>query len=499
VAIDISEPRSPGWWMNRLAKALQADQKRFDVLQAHYEGRPPLAWGSEKTQSRFYRFQQTSRTNFAALIVQAMSERIGLRSITTAIEADADGDKEAWRLVTANDLDIHFPEAARLACRFGRAYLLAQSPDIDEKYSVITAEDPRQMIVERDPANPRRVRAALKLFHDDTYGLDVAILWLPGEKWVATRERKAPAPQRSAGILGIENLPAVSFNARSFAMRDELPDDASDDVDPYWSETYESKTVPVRQLDNRDGVGEYELHLDLLDRINHLSFMLMVIVTLQAFRQRGLKQSADPAAAQMSDRDEDGKVIDYNELFESGPDSLWLLPPGVEVWESAQVSIEGLLNAIKADLLKLSAVTRTPMSMFTPDAASQSAEGAALMREGLIFKVEEFLRAAGRALAAIVAVGFEYMGDEQRSDAAEIEVRFLPAERYSLFEKGQATSQSKDVLPFEMILEKIWQLSPSEIATAKTQRSDDATQKVIAAAMAAAKGASSGDAGAAAA
>lgn len=470
---DVKEPGSVGWWMSRLWKKLQADQARFDLLQAYYEGRPPLAWGSEQTKSRFYRFQQTSRTNFAALIVQAEVERMGLRSVTTAADSDSDGDEVAWQLVTGNDLDISFPDAARMAKRFGRSYLLTSTPEEGERLAVITAEDPRMMVVEADPVNPRRVKAAFKLFHDSAAGLDVAMLWLPGEKHVAVRERTATAarPNRSGGVLGITDPVKVAFSAAAFDVRPQEPDGAGD---PYWSETYTSRKVPVQELRNRDGVGEYELHIDLLDRLNHQNLMLMVIVTMQAFKQRGIEQSADPAVAELEERDESGQVIDYNDLFEAGPDAMWLLPPGAKIWESGQAELQGLLSAIKADMLKLSAVTRTPMMMFTPDAATQTAEGAQKQDQGLVFKAEEFLRAAGRALAFNIALAFEYMNDPSRSDPATVEVNFLPVERYSLAEKGSASAQASTVLPFEMIMDLIWQMTPQQIRQAKSMRAADA-------------------------
>ena len=120
--IDVTETGSPGWWMNRLWKKLEWDQKRFKVLEDYYAGRPPLPWGSEATRSRFYRFQQTSRTNFAALIVRAPCERTGLRSVSTAVDSDVDGDPEAWRLVTGNDLDIAIADVARMSRKRAAAW-----------------------------------------------------------------------------------------------------------------------------------------------------------------------------------------------------------------------------------------------------------------------------------------------------------------------------------------------------------------------------------------
>jgi hypothetical protein len=446
---------------------------RKDINLYDDEGRPPLAWGSEQTKSRFYRFQQTSRTNYAALIVRSQVQRMGLRSVTTGADPDPEGDQVAWQMVTGNDLDISFSDAARMAKRFGRSYMLTSSPEEDGELAVITAEDPRQMVVELDPVNPRKVRAAFKLFNDSTFGLDVAILWLPGEKHVAVRERKAaPQPRqlRSGGILGIADPVKVSFSAGTYDLRGEAPTDGAGD--PYWSETYASQKIPVQELRNEEGVGEYELHIDVLDRLNHLNLILMVVTTMQAFRQRGIEQSTDPHVEQLEERDESGQIIDYNDLFEAGPDSLWLLPPGAKVWESGQVDLTGLLAAIKQCQLTLATATDTPMALFTPDAANQTAEGAQQQTVPLESKVEEFLRFASRVLAFNIALGFEYMGDDTRSDPSKVQVHFLPVQRYSLAEKGAASAQAV-ALPFETLLREVWQFSPPQIREALTQRSAD--------------------------
>jgi hypothetical protein len=507
VPIDTSVPNSPGWWMQRLSNRLQYDRRRFDLLEDHYAGRPPLPWGSDNTASRFYRFQQTSRTNLAALTVQARASRIALRSVQTAAADDAEGDQTAWRLVTGNDLDVQFPRAARLAFTFGRAYFATSTPVDDEDLAPITAEDPRTTITESDPLNPQRVRAALKLFHDETYSLDVAILWLPGEKHVAVRQRATPVRRRrSGGLIGIADVPRVTFNPTTFVMRGTAPSDddtaatvpdlagglapADPASDGYWSETYDSKTIPVQPVECEDGVGVFELHLDLLDRINHLTFMLLVITTLQAFRQRGLKQNAgadgdDPEAdTALPEFDEDGQPIDYASMFEAGPDSMWILPPGVDVWESQQGDVSGILNSIRSCLLLLSAVTQTPMFMFTPDAATQTAEGASVQTDGIVLGVESFLRGAGRALARIIALAFDYMGDESRADASQTQVNFAPVDRYSLSEKTLAAQAVGTILPFEDLCEQMLQMSPQQIRQAMTHRAADQAQQALAAAAA---------------
>lgn len=468
--IDVDTKGSPGWWMQRLSVALQRELPRLNLLEAYASGRPPLAWGSEAAQTKFYRLQATSRTNFAATIVDAPCERMGLRSVQTAADSDIGGDAEAWALITGNDVDVTIGDAARMAKRFGRSYLATSAPDAAGDPAVITAEDPRLMIHEADPVRPRTIRAAFKLFYDAEAELDVAILWLPGEKWVATRPRKGQFRKpRSAFLLGAPELIPAKFSAASFDMAPFRED--GDVTEGFFSEKFDDPEVPVDVIQNPGGVGEFELHTDLLDRINHGILQRVVIATLQAFRQRALKMSE--GSEPLQDEDDQGNPINWDQVFEAGPDAFWILPPGGDLWESNQVDLTGILQSVKDDVLHLSAVTGTPMSMFTPDAAAQSAEGAQLMRERLVFKVEDFQRIAGRALSKTIARAFRYMGDESRGDAAKVNVTWTPAERFSLSEKGMAASQVGQTLTWEQTQEIIWQQSPAEVEQAKSQRMQD--------------------------
>jgi hypothetical protein len=83
---------------------------------------------------------------------------------------------------------------------------------------------------------------------------------------------------------------------------------------------------------NRNGVGEFEPHLDVLDRINHMILQRMVIATMQAFRQRAIKGDTED----MPDKDpETGEEIDYDDIFAADPGALWRLPKVRDMWESA--------------------------------------------------------------------------------------------------------------------------------------------------------------------
>lgn len=451
--IDTSTPDSVGSWMTRMARLLQVQTKRCDRLDRYRRGCPPLRHASANVQSAFYQLQFVARTNFADLIVQAMTERMAVRSIRTAVAADDNGDQVAWGLWLANDMEVYQTDVYDYMGTFGVGYTSVAMGQ-DGEPPVIRAEDPRQVITLEDPVT-RKTIAAFKLFHDDATDMDYAYLWRPGQMWVATKARKARMP---SGRPEAPVYTPVTFDTQSFALSDQL------------SETYAVQDVPVVRYGNRKGVGEFELHIDLLDRINHIVLQRVVIATLQAYRQRALEATGEDP---LPTHDDAGKEIDYDDLFSADPGAVWNLPPGTKIWESGQVDLSGVLASAKDDILSLAAVTRTPLSMFTPDAATQSAEGAQLQREGLVFKVEDRDRIAGRAHARTLSLALRFAGEDARAALANLLVDWVPAERFSLAERAQADAQAVS-LPFEQKMRLVWQMSPSEVKIAKAQRAADA-------------------------
>jgi hypothetical protein len=455
--IDTQTSDSPGWWMARLARKLRDRQRHYQRLQCYAEGNPPLPVGAESCKEAYRAFQKKSRTNFAELIVEAMLDRMSLRAVRTAVENDNDGDTVAMRYVRRNQLHVGLKDTFEWMLTFGRSYMSVGSVEDSIGAPLIKAEDPRQTITAVDPVTGV-TRAAFKLFHDDVEDRDLAYLWLPGELHVATR------PRRSLKA----HVPLFSPGAYTF----------DDDLGGDWQD----KVVPVVEFVNRNAVGEFERHTDVLDRINHMLLQRLVVATFQAFRQRAIKVEN---AEDMPDRDpETGELIDYNDIFAADPGALWKLPKGADLWESAQTDLTPLLTGVKDDVLHLAAVTRTPLTMFTPDAATQTAEGAQLQREGLVFKVEDREGRATPPLAQVFSLAFTFDPDNRyadvdgartdRADTDRIGIDWMPADRYSLAERASAATQAESAgIPWETRATDIWQFPPDQVQRMKAQRLDD--------------------------
>lgn len=299
MAIDITEPQSPGWWLNRLALKLLDRQPRIQKLMDRFEGNPPLPHGAESAKDAFKAFQKLSRTNYSELIVEAVRERMTPTGFRTAADSDPNGDKIARDVADANGLDIEVADVLQLMLAAGDGYMIV-GLDNDTGMPLITGEDPRQVVTIHDPARQRVVRAGLKLFHDPEEQKDLAYLYLPGEVHVASRSIKRLPKNHvvrfSAGAWDWDRAPAP------------LP----------------APVVPVVRFRNKRGVGEFEPHVDLLDRINYVLLQRLVIATFQAFRQRAVKG--------LPDKDEDGTDIDWAGVFTGDPGAFWQVPNEVDFW-----------------------------------------------------------------------------------------------------------------------------------------------------------------------
>jgi hypothetical protein len=196
----------------------------------------------------------------------------------------------------------------------------------------------------------------------------------------------------------------------------------------------------------------------------------MQIATVQAFRQRAVEGLPDvyPPGHALA-----GQQVDYTGIFTADPGALWQIPTGAKIWESGQVDLTPILSSVKDDVQHLAAVTRTPMHYFTPDAANGSAQGAQLMREGLVFKALDRMNRAGAGWRQVMSLMFRAANDEQRADLKQLQVMWASPERLSLAERASAGSQLQQVVPQRGIWQDVLQVDPTTAERYDTWRLDD--------------------------
>jgi hypothetical protein len=215
---------------------------------------------------------------------------------------------------------------------------------------------------------------------------------------------------------------------------------------------------------NSGGVSEFEQHEDILARIDYGILQRLVVMAMQAYRQRATK-------GELPEHDEAGNSIDYGELLKPGPGALWQLPEGVDLWESQASDPTPLLAAVKDDIRDLSAVTRTPLTTLIPDGANQSADGATFAREGLLFKTGNRIEHAKAGWSQVLAQALAVHAGA--GELPDVDVDFRPAAHLSLSERADAATKAMD-LPWRKRMEFIWGFDGDEIDRMETQRSQDA-------------------------
>ncbi len=445
--IDTKTPDTPGWWLERLLKKLNDQKARRDRLNSYYDNTAAIPITATKaTKAAYQRLMGLAKTNYAELVVEAVRERMIPVGFRTGAETDDLGDKEAWRIWQANSLDADCNLVHRAKLVMGDAYVIVGGFDDTIGAPLITPEDPREVITEQDPRHRRRTRAALKVFTDETDGLDWAYLYLPGAVFKAARKHRSGDAE------------ALMFSS-SWEWRTD-------------GEQIPGGVVPVVRFPNRanmfgESKGEFEPHLSVLDRINYGTLNRLEIVTLQAFRQRGIKG--------VPSTDAQGNEVDYDDVFAADPGALWLLPDTAEVWESGQVDIGPLHTAARDDVLDLAAVTRTPLFYLTPDATNGSAEGASLAREGLVFKTSDRIVETSDPWEDVMSLAFLFAGDTVRASRGDMECLWASPERFSLAERYDAASKAQAAgVPWRAVMQTVLQFSPQEIDRMEAERVTDA-------------------------
>jgi hypothetical protein len=470
--VDVAGNGSPSWWLDFLSKKfierdrtydLQQEtgrlfhpywrtrRQRLNMLWSYYIGQPPLPQVAHHYHETFRDVLRKARANYAPKAVQPMVDRMDLLGVRTGVTDGIEGDDVAKRIMLHSNFAAAIKDAFIYTFAMSESYMMVipAAPGAPDQTPLVTAEDPRMCIGEPDPMNPNNLQAALKVGYDPVGGKVIAYLFHDGVKYTA------------AGPEGQFMFQAI-YDASSFEW--------SADPVPLPQLQSVSSTVPVIQLPNARGMGEFEPYLDVLDRINDTILQRVVISAYQSFKQRAI--IGDLEGEGEDDEDAPVEDIDFNELFSADPGALWRVPEKTTFWESGPVDMTGIITAIRDDVKEFAAVTDTPLHLITPDAANQTAEGASTMREGLVFKVKDRRARLSPKLIELFKMAFAFAGESDRTD--NIELLWGPVESFSLTEKSNAVAQTKGVLSRSRQLQDIMEMTPDQIQQNEQELHQDA-------------------------
>lgn len=445
---------SPDWLLVSLLKKIVAEKPRFERIRKYVEGKPPIPDTPNSVKDEwmeFERFREKSRTNFASLVIAACLDKTSIQSFRTAAQGDEDGDTEAEKLMEANDFAVKHDKANFDMFTYGMGYMLADP--FTKK-----AQDyrPWQAHVVRDTFGTPLV--GVNIHHNPLERRDYAFLW------VREMDSSGLASGKVACHIAVRDRENKSYGGKQFDR--EVPLGSATSRGWHWWKTEETnlERIPLIDFPNRDEIGEFELHTDVLDRINHMILQRVVIATMQAFRQRAIKGG-------LPKNDENGKEIDYDKRFPISPGSLWLLGPDAEMWESQTASTQDLLAGTKDDIRDLSSVTRTPMTYFSSDGANDSAAGATLQDSSYTNKIKDRKTRNSGRWRMFMSLMFEVNGDQLRARMEDIEVLWSETETTTLAERFAAASSAIGIgISLQTVMREVLQWNPKKIKAAEIER-----------------------------
>jgi hypothetical protein len=445
-------PGTPEWWLLRLGKRLAEEGPRFDRLESYWRGNPPHPHGNSRMREAYKRLQRMARTNFGALIAEAVLERMKVMGFRAGVDASDDADMEAWRWWQRNGLDADSGLLHRAAVVLSRAYVIVGQDPEDEGQPLVTVEDPRQVIHESHPTNRRRVIAALKTYWDDIENTQVAVLFLPDRIHYF----------RAVGVKRESNADHL-WNIQRWEA--DTVDGETSIANPFDGD------IPVTPFVNRpdmagNGLGEYEDVLDILDRINTVILDRLVISAMQAYRQRWAK------GVRLTD--ENGNDTS---AFDPGADLLWAVEDeAAQFGEFSTTDLTPIVKAIESDVQYLSAITRTPPHYILAGIVNASGDALSVAETGLTSKVVEREFEFGESWERVYRLVGRIMG---RTISTDAEVLWKDPQFRSLTEMASASVQLKGAdVPWRTRM-RLLDMSPQDIDRMEAERMQDAMQMAL--------------------
>ena len=409
-------------------KALKGKQSRYEQLYAYYHGEQPLVYATEQLRSQFHTLTAKYSENWAAVVVDALLERISLGGFNLEDPGAKTAIDTLWDEL---DLSLDADDIARDVAVCSEAFLMVEKTDDGQVRAFANAAHLCAAIYRED--DPRELRFAAKWF--ELGGVTHLTLYYPDvlEHYVSDKPRAEitepaafqPDPETSQEPNGYGRIPLFHF-----------------------------------QRDRNSPYGELQNVIPLQNAVNKLFADMMVSSEFGAYPQRwailqALTKTSDLKAAP-------------NTIMKFFFDAEGGLRP--EVGQFAATQLSNFLDAIDHIASKIAVITRTPKHYLLQQ-GDVSGEALIAMEAPLSRKASKYTGRMGVTWRQAAAFILELSGHTVRvNDVTPIweDVRTVQP----LTEAQIHEANSKAGMPIEIQLEREgW--TAEELATlhdAETQR-----------------------------
>lgn len=457
---EVDVPGSDDWYLVKCAEQLGKGFPRLQMLDSYRDGSFVVPVEADPAVREAYKkFAKKARLTFADTICVQKVGRLNLRGFRTSAEDDKNGDKEATRLMRANRLRVQFADVFDRKSVHGAAYMVVGLDD--EKIPFVTMRDGWTVATMQNAIRPWLADAAVIATYDAFAQMDVLTLLRPGYMRVAAKS----AEQSNIPQDGTEWSPGTDWEWQGGATRLGF-----------------TERVPVVRFENPNGLGEFENHIDSIDRVTEDILQRLTITAMQAFRQRAVTPGDGkplPERYPEDHPDAPGEKINYDEIYKGGPAALWFLPEGAKIWESAPTDIRGLIEAEAKDLEHVAAVTSTPLYALSPN-TNQSAEGSKLARDSIRTRVRALQERDSESAAMVMSLLFEASGDQARAEVEAIETMWGPMEHTTKADVAEAARAAQQAGKSQRFIDEyIFELSPEQMELEAMNQRDEQFQNSL--------------------
>lgn len=445
-ALDLKNPvpRSPEWWLKRLLEKLDARMEEINRYDDYYRGLHRMAFATKKFEDAFGDTLRAISDNWTKLVIDAVAERTTVKGFRFGNELS--GDKKAWALWQANDLDAGHQMGITESLINGESYGLVWPDESGEP--LITMEHPSECIVEMEVGARRNRAAGLKRFVDDD-GFILATVYLPDGLYKFRSERKV--------------------NDRSTAKPRWVKREVQGELWPLPNPFGVVPLVPImndpRMLSG--GVSEIADAIPLQDAINKTIADMMIASEFVAAPQRW-------AVGYPIAKDENGAPIASQERLIN---RFWVSEdPETKFGQFAQADLSPYVKTIEMFVQHFASRTRTPPHYFALGGMFPSGDAIKSAETGLVAKSKRKMVTWGEAFEEILRLAFLIKGDKKRSTEHAAETIWADPESRTESEQADALGKKRALLSYP--LEKTWQLageSPSEIDRMKAMLKEERT------------------------
>lgn len=410
---------TPEWWLAKLEARLSDRQGEMQKLNDFYTGDHPLPFLTKahlpKIRDEFRELLADSRSNFTALVVDAVEERLRVEGIRLSASSDQAADSETWDTWQANNMDSESQIAFVEALVKGVSYLSVWAPEKDGGPASIAVEDPLQTIVGYEPgSNYSRRAAALKVWKDEWTGTDRANVYLPNGIY----KYEAAGTEIGGATMSAGDDSSFEDKSRSVVKRASSTSTATSRWKPLEGDDFVTNplnVVPIVPLRNRprllcEGKSELADVYRIQNQINGFLFLLALAGYFGAHRQRWMTG--------VSLYDEENKPL---EPFNAAIDRLWATEnPDAKFGDFEQTDLAGYISAIEQKVQHLAVISRTPKHYLLPEGQEPSGDAIKSAEAGLVKKIQGKQRPFGESLEEAIGLARRFEGAGETPVDSEI-------------------------------------------------------------------------------